>query len=153
MPQTPVFGERLLCNEFLSSVCNRNTSLRSAVTTLTWYLQANIKYALHCQTLFIHETNTIHTLFHIIFKHHKIFHICFFNIWYKDNTIGQDLWEESYEGVGRPIPDPLTSGTVAETCIACSYSNHKIPETTSKLWIRNRLNVILATVLHWWFWV
>jgi len=46
-------------------------------------------------------------------------------------------------------PSPLASGTVVETCIACLYSCQKIHETAMKLRIRNRVNVILATGLHW----
>jgi len=53
----------------------------------------------------------------------------------------QGLREKFYQGYDEPIPGPLASGDLVETCIACWYSNQNVDETvtiprfTNKQWL------------------
>jgi len=49
-------------------------------------------------------------------------------IWY---AYPEGLREKFYQGVRRPIPGPLASETLAETCIACLYSNQNTNRSES----------------------
>ena len=55
---------------------------------------------------------------------------------------------EFYQGIRRPIPSPLASKVLIETCMACLYSNQITVEIATMPKFRNRIIVILATGLY-----
>jgi len=57
-------------------------------------------------------------------------------------------WEKFYQVVWRLIPGPIPSGAIAETCIACFYSNQNVDKKATLLRLTNSSIAILATALH-----
>jgi len=57
----------------------------------------------------------------------------------------EGLREKFYQGVRKPIPDPLASGALVKSCIDCWYSNEIVYKTVTVPRFTNRLIVIVVT--------